>query len=95
MQMILNDDEAKEYLRLKAIFNADTDLDLFEDNLEYFYFTRLVPVHERVDLKRYPVKSKITEDVAEDTIRKKAETLLKMVEELRAKLKLLQNNNKE
>ena len=86
--MILSDAEAKEYLRLKAIFNADVTLDLFEDNLEYFYFTRLVPTHERVDLERYPVKPKITEDAAEDTIRKKAETLLKMVAELRAKLKL-------
>lgn len=100
MQMILNAAETKEYLRLKSIadaINTATDinetLDSFEKKLEYFYFTHLVPVHERGDLKKYPERPKVSETVAENTTRVRAKTLLDMTSELRAALKIIQNNN--
>ena len=95
MQIILNDAEAKEYLRLKAIVNADIDLAQFENSLDYFYNTQLVPIYARTDLKRYPEKPSMLAVDAEESIRKLALTLLDMVAKLRAKLKLQQNTNKE
>lgn len=100
MQMILNDAEAKGYLRLKSIADAintatyiNETLDSFEEKLKYFYFTQLVPVHERGDLKKYPERPKVSETVAENTTRVRAKTLLDMTSELRAALKIIQDNN--
>ena len=91
--MILNDVETKEYLRLKAIFNADADLDLFEKRLDYFYNTQLIPVHAREDLEHYPVVHKIPVEEMEERLKCSVELLSDIVAELRAKLKLTQNNN--
>lgn len=86
--MILNDAEAKEYLRLKAIFNADVDLDLFEKRLDYFYYTQLIPVHSREDLERYPEVPKMPVEELEKRLKCSVESLLDIVSNLRGTLKL-------
>ena len=88
MQMILNDAEVKEYLRLKAIFDSDANLDLFEKRLKYFYYTQLIPIHERVDLERYPDTPKATEEELEKRLKCAVEALLDIVSTLRGALKL-------
>lgn len=91
--MILNDAEAREYLRLKAIFNADVDLDRFEEKLDYLYNTQLVPVHEREDLEHYPEVRKMPVEEMERRLKYSMESLLDIVSKLRGSLKTTQNNN--
>lgn len=95
MQMILNDAEVKEYLRLKAIFDSDANLDLFEKRLKYFYHTQLIPIHERVDLESYPDTPKATEEDLERLMKVHVESLLDIVSDLRKELKANQDSNKE
>lgn len=95
MQMILNDAEAKEYLRLKAVFNADVKLISFERQIKYFYNVYLVPVHERVDLEHYPDTPKATEEDLQRLMKAHVESLLDLVSELRKELKSNPDSNKE
>ena len=95
MQMILNDAEAREYLRLKAIYDADVDLDKFKEKLDYFYYTQLIPIQAREDLERYPEVPKMSEENKEKRLKRSVESLLDIVSELRKELKSNQNNNKE
>lgn len=95
MQITLNDAESKEYLRLKAIFNADAELISINRQLNYFYNIYLVPVHEREDLEQYPKAPKTSVEDLRRLMKDHVESLLDVVTELRAKLKLPQNNNKE
>lgn len=91
--MILNDAEAREYLRLKAIFDADVELALFEEQLDHLYNTQLVPVHEREDLEHYPEVRKMPVEKMERHLKCSMESLLDIVSKLRAELKTAQNNN--
>ena len=93
MQIILNDSEAKEYLRLKATFNADAKLISFERQIKYFYNVYLVPVHERSDLEHYPGTPKATEEDLECLMKAHVESLLELVSDLRKELKTNQDNN--
>ena len=92
MQMILSDAEAKEYLRLKAVFNADAELISFKRQLDYFYNTYLVPIHEREDHERYPDTPKSSVEDLRRLMKCHVESLLDIVTTLRAKLKLPNNN---
>lgn len=85
--MILNDVESREYLRLKAIFNADADLARFEEQLDYLYNTQLVPVHAREDLERYPEVHKMPVEKMERHLKCYMESLLDIVSKLRGALK--------
>ena len=87
MQVILNDTEAREYLRLKAIFNADVDLARFEEKLDYLYNTQLVPVHAREDLEHYPAVRKMSVEELESRLKCHMESLLDIVSKLRGALK--------
>lgn len=91
--MILNDAEAREYLRLKTIFNADAKLISFERQIKYFYNVYLVPVHEREDLERYPDTPKATEDDLERRMKVHVESLLELISDLMNELKANQDNN--
>ena len=95
MQIILNDAEAKQYLRLKAAFNADVKLISFERQIKYFYNVYLVPVQERVDLESYPDTPKATEEDLERLMKVHVESLLDIVSDLRKELKANQDSNKE
>ena len=86
--MILNDNEANEYLRLKAIFNADAELKRFEEKLDYLYNTQLIPVHEREDIKRYPEVRKMSVEEMERRLKCSMESLLDILSKLRGTLKL-------
>lgn len=95
MQITLNDAESKEYLRLKAIFNADAKLISFKRQLEYFYNVYLVPVHERVNLVQYPNTPKATEENLEYLMKTHVESLFELVSDLRKELKANQNNDED
>lgn len=97
MQMILNNAEAKEYLRLKAVFNADAELISLKSQLDYFYNVYLVPVHERVvDLEHYPdTPAEATEEELKWRTKCLMGSVLDTVSKLQKELKANKNNNEE